>query len=128
MCVVGLTSVHIFRLQLFDVDDCHELEHEQLIVHRTHPYYFDYDNSSVSPTDVTLITQLSLDRLLMLERLCNHWPGPISVTLYMTDEEAYEFRRHVMRTPVLRFRRNIAYHIVYKEGVSLYCFGIVLCR
>ena len=122
MCLVCI----YFRLQLFEVDDCHEFQHEQLIIHRTHPYYFDYDTSSVSPTDVTLITQLSVDRLQMLERLCNHWLGPISVTLYMTDEEAFEFRHHVMHTPVLRSRRNIAYHIVYKDGVSLNCFEIVL--
>lgn len=105
-------------------DECYELKHEQLIVHRTHPYYLEYDNSSVSPTDVTLITQLSGDRLQMLERLCRHWSGPMSVALYMNDAGEFNFLRYAMQTSVLRSRRNIAYHIVYKEGVSLSCFEI----
>ena len=100
-------------LQLSEDDECYELKREQLIVYRTHPYYLEYDNSSISASDVTLITQLSVDRLQMLEPLCNHWPGPISLALYMTDAEAHEFLRYVIQTPVLRSRRNIACHIVY---------------
>jgi len=107
------------RLQLSEDDECYEFKREQLIVHRTHPYYLEYDNSSVSASDVTLVTQLSADRLQMLELLCGHWPGPISLALYMSDTEAHQFLRYALQTPVLASRRNIAYHIVYKDGVSL---------
>jgi len=110
-------SVHV-GLQLSEDDECYEFKREQLIVHRTHLYYLEYDNSSVSAADVTLVTQLSADRLQMLEMLCDHWPGPISLALYMSDAEAHQFLRYAMQTPVLTLRRNVAYHIVYKDGVS----------
>jgi len=45
-------------------DDCYEFKREQLIVRRTHLYYLDYDNASISASsDITLVTQLSADRL-----------------------------------------------------------------
>ena len=104
--------------QLSEEDDCYEFKREQLIVRRTHIYYLDYDNSSASASDVTLVTQLSADRLQMLELLCDHWPGPISLALYMSDAEAHQFLRYARQTPILNARRNVAYHIVYKDGVS----------
>ena len=119
-----LFSYTCVGLQSSDDDSCFEYDREQRLLHRTHPYYFEYNNSSVSATDVSLVTQLSADRLQLLDQLCDYWPGPISLALYMTDEELYEFLLYTMQTPVLASRRNIAYHIVYKEGVSLSCFEI----
>ena len=113
-------------LQLSEDDECYEFKREQRVIHRTHPYYLEYDNSSVSANDVTLVTQLSVDRLHILKLLCKHWDGPISLALYMFDAEAPQLLRYVMQTAVLRSRRNIAYHIVYKDGVSLYCFLTLL--
>jgi glycosyltransferase-like protein LARGE len=68
--------------------------------------------------DITLVTQLSADRLQMLEQLCQHWVGPISLALYMSDAEAHQFLRYALQSSILSTRRNIAYHIVYKDGVS----------
>jgi len=118
----------IHSLQLSKDDECYEVKRQRLVVFRTHPYYIEYDNSSVSATDVTLVSQLSANRLEMLEPLCKHWEGPISLALYVTDAEAYELLHRVLQTPMLRSRRNIAYHIVYKDGVSIIvlrsiCFG-----
>jgi len=110
-CIVGL--------QLSEDEECYEFRREQRLVHRTHLYYLEYDNASVSASDVTMVTQLSADRLQMLELLCSHWSGPISVTLYMSDAEAHQFLRYAMQTPALASRRNVAYHIVYKDGVSV---------
>ncbi|XP_015142548.1 LARGE xylosyl- and glucuronyltransferase 2 isoform X3 [Gallus gallus] len=69
-----------------------------------------------NPTDVTLVAQLSMDRLQMLEAICKHWAGPISLALYMSDAEAQQFLRYAQASEVLSARRNVAYHIVYKEG------------
>ena len=57
---------------------------------RTHLYFVDYARPSVdsSADDVTLVAQLSLDRLHMIESLCSQWPGPISLALYLSDAEA----------------------------------------
>lgn len=106
-------------------DECYDFRRERLIVHRTHLYYIEYDYSTVTTTaaaagdnDVTLVAQLSTDRLQMLETLCIHWPGPISLALYMSDAEAQQFLRYALSSRVLMARRNVAYHVVYKDGVS----------
>lgn len=41
---------------------------------RTHLYFLDY-NYVPTPDDVTLVAQLSMDRLQMLEMLCQYWEG-----------------------------------------------------
>ena len=57
--------------------------------------------------------------LQMLEALCRHWPGPMSLALYLTDTEAQQFLRFVETSAVLSARQDVAYHVVYREG-SLY--------
>nr|XP_038960831.1 xylosyl- and glucuronyltransferase LARGE2 isoform X5 [Rattus norvegicus] len=68
------------------------------------------------PHDVTLVAQLSMDRLQMLEALCRHWRGPMSLALYLTDAEAQQFLRFVETSPVLSARKDVAYHVVYRDG------------
>jgi glycosyltransferase-like protein LARGE len=114
---------------LSEDDECYEFKREQFIVHRTHLYYLEYNSPSSSPPvthsnddtvpndgDITLVTQLSADRLQMLEQLCQQWPGPISLALYMSDAEAHQFLRYALQSSVLSTRQNVAYHIVYKDG------------
>ena len=43
--------------------------------------------------DVTLVAQLSMDRLQHLDALVTHWLGPMSLALYMSDAEAQQFLR-----------------------------------
>lgn len=52
----------------------------------------------------------------MLEALCRHWPGPMSLALYLTDAEAQQFLRFVETSVVLSARQDVAYHVVYREG------------
>lgn len=52
----------------------------------------------------------------MLEALCRHWPGPMSLALYLTDEEAQQFLHFVETSPVLSVRKDVAYHVVYRDG------------
>ena len=121
----------MFRFQISQLnedDECYEFRRERLIVHRTHLYYLDYEYpapgsapgsapaSAPASDDVTLVAQLSMDRLQMLESLCKHWEGPISLALYMSDAEAQQFFRYARSSDILMARRNIGYHIVYKDG------------
>lgn len=55
-------------------------------------------------------------RLQMLEALCRHWPGPMSLALYLTDAEAQQFLHFVEASAVLSARQDVAYHVVYREG------------
>jgi hypothetical protein len=43
--------------------------------------------------------------------------GPISLTLYLSDSEAQQFLAFAQGSEVLSGRKNVAYHVVYKEGV-----------
>ncbi|KAI0217770.1 LARGE xylosyl- and glucuronyltransferase 1 [Lamellibrachia satsuma] len=97
-------------------DECYEFRREPSLIHRTHLYYLEY---SYTPTedDVTLVAQLSMDRLQMLETLCEHWSGPVSVALYMSDAEAHQFLQYALGSQVLMSRRNVGYHVAYKDGL-----------
>lgn len=98
-------------------DACYEFKQEQDLTHRTHLYYLDYDFSqAVEPSDVTLVVQLSIDRLQMIETICLHWEGPISLALYMSDSEAQQFLSYVQSSTELVKRKNVGYHIVFREG------------
>ncbi|TMS13591.1 xylosyl- and glucuronyltransferase LARGE2s [Larimichthys crocea] len=105
-------------LEDLDEDDqCYDFRRERLTVHRVHLYFLQYEYvPAEDDTDVTLVAQLSMDRLQMLEAICKHWEGPISLALYMSDAEAQQFLRYAQASEVLKNRKNIGYHIVYKEG------------
>nr|XP_020142088.1 LARGE xylosyl- and glucuronyltransferase 2 isoform X3 [Microcebus murinus] len=102
--------------QLDEEDACFEFRQQQLTVHRVHITFLPHEPPPHRPHDVTLVTQLSMDRLQMLEALCRHWPGPMSLALYLTDAEAQQFLRFVEASPVLSARQDVAYHVVYREG------------
>ncbi|XP_053416367.1 xylosyl- and glucuronyltransferase LARGE2 isoform X2 [Nycticebus coucang] len=102
--------------QLDEEDSCFEFRQQQLTVHRVHITFLPHEPPTPRPHDVTLVTQLSMDRLQMLEALCRHWPGPMSLALYLTDAEAQQFLRFVEASPVLSARQDVAYHVVYREG------------
>ncbi|XP_069714242.1 xylosyl- and glucuronyltransferase LARGE2 [Phaenicophaeus curvirostris] len=105
-------------LEELDEDDpCYDFRRQHLTQHRVHLFFLQYEFLAFTdPTDVTLVAQLSMDRLQMLEAICKHWVGPISLALYMSDAEAQQFLRYAQASEVLSTRHNIAYHIVYKEG------------
>ncbi|XP_063072899.1 xylosyl- and glucuronyltransferase LARGE1-like [Engraulis encrasicolus] len=104
-------------LELDEDDPCYEFRRERFTVHRTHLYFLHYEyEPAADNTDVTLVAQLSMDRLQMLEAICKHWEGPISLALYLSDAEAQQFLRYAQGSEVLMSRSNVGYHIVYKEG------------
>ncbi|KAK7912699.1 hypothetical protein WMY93_012910 [Mugilogobius chulae] len=81
--------------QLDEDDQCYDFRRERLTVHRVHLYFLHYEYPrSDNGGDVTLVAQLSMDRLQMLEAICKHWEGPISLALYMSDAEAQQFLRY----------------------------------
>uniref|UniRef100_A0A9J7Z558 LARGE xylosyl- and glucuronyltransferase 1 n=1 Tax=Cyprinus carpio carpio TaxID=630221 RepID=A0A9J7Z558_CYPCA len=103
--------------ELDEDDPCYEFRRERFTVHRTHVYFLHYEyEPALDNTDVTLVAQLSMDRLQMLEAICKHWEGPISLALYLSDAEAQQFLRYAQGSEVLMSRSNVGYHIVYKEG------------
>uniref|UniRef100_A0A8C4ECF9 Glycosyltransferase-like protein LARGE2 n=1 Tax=Dicentrarchus labrax TaxID=13489 RepID=A0A8C4ECF9_DICLA len=115
--VVCVPQLQAALEELDEDDQCYDFRRERLTVHRVHLYFLQYEYTPTEDdTDVTLVAQLSMDRLQMLEAICKHWEGPISLALYMSDAEAQQFLRYAQASEVLKNRKNVGYHIVYKEG------------
>ncbi|XP_060880668.1 xylosyl- and glucuronyltransferase LARGE1-like [Metopolophium dirhodum] len=103
--------------EISEDDLCYEFRRAGMASLRTHLYFLDFEyQSSPDECDITLVAQLSMDRLQMVEMLCEYWDGPISLSLYMSDAEAQQFLSYAQNSEVLRNRKNIGYHVVYKEG------------
>lgn len=51
--------------------------------------------------------------------LCFPAAGPISLALYISDGEAQRFLDYALNSETLQARRNVGYHIVYKDGVRI---------
>ncbi|CAL1265883.1 unnamed protein product [Larinioides sclopetarius] len=115
-CIILCTF--LFKLNAIDEDDsCYEFRRARVVKHRTHLYYIEYDyEPSPEGNDVTLVAQLSMDRLQMVEALCKHWEGPISLALYMSDSEVQQFLSYTLSSEILSSRKNLGYHIVYRDG------------
>ena len=67
--------------------DCYELERASLRSYRTHPFFLEVEediNGGGFLSEITLVAQLSMDRLHMVESLCNQWHGPLSLALYLS--------------------------------------------
>ena len=99
-----------------DSDPCFVFRREANALRRTHPFFTEYDYTLRSTYDVTLTTQLSMDRLHMVELLSTHWDGPMSIAIYASDQEAQLVLQYVYSSPILKSRKDIGIHIVYKSG------------
>ncbi|XKL67023.1 hypothetical protein PGB90_010443 [Kerria lacca] len=101
--------------ELSEDDPCYEFRKLKTMNFRTHLFFLHY-NYEPTADDVTLVAQLSMDRLQMLEMLCQYWEGPVSLALYISDAEAQQLLSYISKSDVLNTRTNIGYHVVYKEG------------
>ena len=96
---------------------CHKLFQTSSFVFHTHKYFIGQKYSSPDQFDVTLVTQLTYDRLSIFFQLLNHWKGPVSATLYCTDYEAWQLTEIFRQAESdLQKRKNIAIHVVLKSG------------
>ncbi|XP_064395181.1 xylosyl- and glucuronyltransferase LARGE2s-like [Halichondria panicea] len=85
---------------------------------RIHPFIVGYEYER-RVHDVTLVTQMSMDRLHMLAPLYAHWNGPISIAVYATDSQVQEVTEHISRVLVNNSKR-LALHVVFKTNSQLY--------
>jgi len=105
-------------------DICAKFRNAAYLRRRTHLYYLGDggvigDQVSRDPYEVRLLTQLTLDRFGVLERFLGLWEGPATIVLHLTDAEAMELPRKVRESKVLRNRKAVNYHIVYKRQVTI---------
>lgn len=117
MVITSSFSLFQFSFLINKDDDCTDFRIQRTNTFRTHLYFVEYDYKP-EPNDITLVTQMTMDRLFVFKELSKHWEGPISVSLHLTEIEAYEFLKFIQE-PSLKKRKNIGYHIVYKEGTNV---------
>ncbi|XP_068623154.1 xylosyl- and glucuronyltransferase LARGE2s-like [Battus philenor] len=97
-------------------DLCLSFRAAQRVKLRTHLYYMEYAYTDINNFDVTLVLQLSMDRLQFLERLVKYWEGPLSAAIYLSDCEVTKFESFIRDwSDTLSSRRNIGYHLVFKQ-------------
>lgn len=84
------------------------------LVRRVHPFFFGADVKTTGSTDVTLATQLTVDRLRTLDRVLTNWRGPASVALHIGDAEL-EAATNLIRSSSRLSRSNVAIHMVYRR-------------
>ena len=114
--------------------DCYELQRAKHRSYRTHPFFLDFYEEGGEENEITLVTQLSMNRyfatilelcfllkisisyvptylvrLHMVESLCNQWHGPLSLALYLSDGEADQLVKFVQSSPILNKRKNVRY-------------------
>ncbi|XP_063366135.1 xylosyl- and glucuronyltransferase LARGE2s-like [Cydia amplana] len=100
---------------------CTKFRAAQNIKLRTHLYYMDYSYTNADNFDVTLVLQLSMDRLQFLERLVKHWEGPLSAAIYLSDCEVGVLESFIKDfSDTLSVRKNIGYHLVFKHESTHY--------
>ena len=98
---------------------CTDFKREGNQERRTHPFYAGQwlNPHSSQSNDITILLHGSMDRLVpMLEPMCRHWEGPMSIAVFANDSEVSGLVNLIQSSPVISSRSNIAYHIVYKEG------------
>lgn len=117
LCSESVSSAPKFN----DSDVCHTFRSAQTIKLRTHLYYMDFSYDYQDAFDVTLVLQLSMDRLQFLERLVKFWEGPLSAAIYLSDCELTQFENFINDwSETLNSRRNIGYHLVFTNDALHY--------
>ena len=71
----------------------------------------------VSDEDITLVTQMTEDRIPLLDLVGRHWPGPISAAICCTKSALFKLREIFQGYPRLLARKNLDIHLVNKVGV-----------
>ncbi|KAL4706703.1 hypothetical protein ACJJTC_014458 [Scirpophaga incertulas] len=115
------SQTEIVTYKMNHSDLCLSFRAAQRVKLRTHLYYMDYSYTDYDNFDVTLVLQLSMDRLQFLERLVKYWEGPLSVAIYLSDCEVSKLENFIREwSDTLSLRHNIGYHLVFKQDTVHY--------
>ena len=74
--------------------------------------------------DITMVLQLTLDRINLLNLHASHWTGPMSVTIYVGRKHLRDLGSVLSVMDSILQRNNIDFHIVLKEGVGVITYFI----
>ena len=81
------------------------------------------DYLDVRYDDVTMIVQLTMDSIKLLEIHAEFWSGPMSVSLYANVDELDTLAETLAKMTMVIKRNNIDLHIVLQVGVRIFDIG-----
>ena len=111
-------------------DECRIFRESAKSIRRTHLYFYSTHDDVYSIThsdthDVTLLTQFTLDRFPVFERLIHNWKGPVHAVIYVNDSSVPLLQRLIDNSTVLKNYQDANFHLVYNKTVSLTFFIFV---
>ena len=100
-------------------DYCSLMNETAQYQYRTLLYFYGRYYSSSDKHDVTVVTQLTFDRISLLSLFLTHWTGPASIAIYVADEQLEELYNFVNSSVIIsnRARKNLAIHVVFNHSV-----------
>ena len=100
-------------------DYCSFMKEATQYQYRTLLRFYGQYYSSRGKHDVTVVTQLTFDRISLLSLFLTHWTGPASIAIYVADEQLEELYNFVNSTTIIseRARKNLAIHVVFNHSV-----------
>ena len=100
------------------IDACELFAWERETRRRELPFLMGHGYSSNDEYDVTLVNHLDYNRLNLLERSFTNWDGPASIAIHVTESQVQGVVDYVLGSKVLRDRKNVTYHLMFKIGPS----------
>ena len=97
---------------------CEVFAWERAVRRRELPFLLGHSYSSSDEYDVTMSTHLDYNRMSMIERTLTNWDGPVSIAIQVTDSQASEVIDFILNSTILRQKKNISYHLLFKIGPS----------
>ena len=99
-------------------EDCEVFAWERVVRRRELPFLLGHSYSSSDEYDVTLDNHVDYDRVSLIERSLTNWDGPVSIAIQVTDSQVPEVIDFILNSPILRERKNISYHLLFRIGPS----------
>ena len=99
-------------------DICKLFAWEKKTRRRELPFLLQYSYNTTDTHDVTLINHLDCNRLYLMERSIRNWEGPINFGIQVSDSEVQTVIDFISNSTILRERRNISYHLLFRIGPS----------
>ena len=99
-------------------DICKLFVWEKKTRRRELPFLLQYSYNTTDTHDVTLINHLDCNRLHLMERSIRNWEGPINFGIQVSDSEVQTIIDFISNSTILRERRNISYHLLFRIGPS----------
>ena len=100
-------------------DVCNNLKEQSKTKFLTHLFFYGKPYNAIDKYDVTLVTQMTINRVDTLHKLLRYWNGPASISMYGMESDIMQyFSAHNLLNGIRR--TNVAIHVVYRRNGYYY--------